>query len=181
MENRARHIFWLFGLSGAGKSTLAGRLISHLRSRGLPVLALDGDLLRGGLCRDLGFAPADRAENLRRAAEVAHIAAADGLWVVASFITPLEENRRQIASIIGRKNLTFVFVDAPLMVCRERDVKGLYARAESGKVPLMTGVSAAFDQPAEVDLVIRTATEDVAASWIKLERCAEECLRRTTA
>ena len=164
------HVFWLFGLSGAGKSTLAGRLIAHLRQRQLPLLALDGDVLRSGLCRDLGFSPADRAENLRRAAEVAHIAAADGLWVVASFITPLEQNRKHIAEIIGRENLSFIFADAPLTVCRERDVKGLYARAQSGNVPLMTGVSSSFEPSTTADLIIHTDAEDVSTSWHQIER-----------
>lgn len=165
-------IFWLFGLSGAGKSTLASLFIAHLRQRRLPLLALDGDVLRGGLCRDLGFSPADRAENLRRAAEVAKLAASEGLIVVASFITPLEQNRKQIGEIIGRNNLSFIFIDAPLTVCRQRDVKGLYAKAQSGNVPLMTGLGSSFEPATDADLVIHTDAEDVSASWLQIEKFA---------
>src|SRR4249920_2337653 len=95
------HVFWLCGLSGAGKSTLATALIASLRGRAVPVLALDGDALRTGVCQDLGFSAADRAENLRRAAGIARLAADSGLCTVASFITPLAANRQQVGEILG--------------------------------------------------------------------------------
>lgn len=161
-------VFWLFGLSGAGKSTLATTLVGNLRSRGVPVLTLDGDELRAGLCRGLGFSDADRAENLRRVAEVARLGAVSGLCVVASFITPLETHRHLIAGILRRQNLSLIHLDAPLQVCRERDVKGLYAQASQGKIPLMTGLSSLFEPPVAADLVIHTAEESAASSSAKL-------------
>lgn len=162
------HVFWLCGLSGAGKSTLATALIANLRSRGIPVLALDGDALRTGVCAGLGFSAEDRAENLRRAAGIARLAVDSGLCTVASFISPLEANRHQIGSILGPKNWSLVFVDAPLAVCQQRDVKGLYTRANQGSVPQMTGVTSPFEPPTRADLVIRTAEESAANSSARL-------------
>lgn len=162
------HVFWLCGLSGAGKSTLATALITSLRNRGLPVLALDGDALRNGVCQGLGFTAADRAENLRRAAGIARLAADSGLCTVASFITPLQANRQMAEEILGRADWSLVFVDAPLAVCQQRDVKGLYSRAHQGDVPQMTGLSSPFEVPPGADLLIRTAEESPADSSAKL-------------
>ena len=162
------HTFWLCGLSGAGKSTLATALIGSLRERDVAVLALDGDALRNGVCQGLGFSPADRRENLRRAAGIARLSADSGLCTVASFITPLEENRLLVEEIVRRSCLSLIFVDAPLAVCRQRDVKGLYSRASQGNVPQMTGLSSPFEPPAAADLVIRTAEESPAASSARL-------------
>ncbi len=164
----AGHIFWLFGLSGAGKSTLATALVDALRARGTAVLALDGDALRAGLCRGLGYSDADRAENLRRAAEAAKLGTASGLCVVASFITPLASHRRLVREILGGQDLSLVHVSAPLEVCRARDTKGLYARASAGQVAQMTGLSSAFEAPSHPDLVITTATADIAACSARL-------------
>jgi adenylyl-sulfate kinase len=162
------HVFWLFGLSGAGKSTLAELLANQLREKDIAVLILDGDTLRAGLCRGLGFSDSDRAENLRRAAEAAKLGTASGLCVVASFITPLESHRRLITEILGRRNLSLVHVSAPLEVCQSRDTKGLYARAQTGQVAQMTGLSSAFEPPASTDLVIPTASEDITACSAQL-------------
>jgi adenylyl-sulfate kinase len=158
------HVFWLFGLSGAGKSTLADALIDTLRSRGRSILALDGDALRTGLCQGLGFSAGDRAENLRRAAQVARLATDSGVSVIASFITPLQANRDMVADIIRRERCSLVFVDAPLAVCQQRDVKGLYSRAQQGSVPQMTGLSSPFEPPSHPDLVIHTAAQSPAES-----------------
>lgn len=151
------HVYWLFGLSGAGKSTLATALVNHLRERGLGVLALDGDVLRAGLCHGLGFSDADRTENLRRAAEVARLGADSGLCVVASFITPLNAHRRLIRGIVGGERLSLIFADAPLEICRQRDNKGLYARADAGQLPQMTGIGSAFEPPEFTDLTLPTS------------------------
>ena len=161
-------VLWLFGLRGAGKSTRATALIGALRSRGMPVLALDGDELRAGLCRGLGFADAERAENLRRAAEVAQLGSVSGLCVVASFITPLESHRQLVAGILHRQNLALIHVDAPLEVCRERDTKGLYAQAKSNQMDHMTGLSSPFETSPSAALVIHTDKESPAASSVKL-------------
>lgn len=168
MTSFTPHVFWLCGLSGAGKSTLADRLAATLRARSIPVLALDGDLLRGGLCAGLGFSDADRSENLRRAAEAAKLGLASQLCVVASFITPLEAQRQLVARTIAPDQVSFVFLDAPLDICRARDVKGLYARATAGAVPHMTGLTSAFEPPTHADLTIETSRESI-------DRCAE-CL-----
>lgn len=166
------HVFWLFGLSGAGKSTLAHALANDLRQGGRSVLELDGDRLRSGLCRGLGFSTEERAENLRRAAEVAKLGLDSGLCVVAAFITPLNENRALVASIVGRDALSFVFVDAPLDVCRQRDVKHLYAAAARGDVQKFTGVSAAFEPSPNADLQVPSAQESVAESSARLRAFA---------
>ncbi len=163
MNRESPHVFWLFGLSGAGKSTLAGHLSQHLRSAGRSVLALDGDDLRAGLCTGLGFSDDDRTENLRRAAETAKLGLASNLWVVAAFITPLTSHRRLVAGILGA-NLSFIYVSAPLEICRARDVKGLYAGAKAGTVARLTGVTSGFEPPAHADLVVHTDLENVAAS-----------------
>ncbi len=162
------HVFWIFGLSGAGKSTLATALIEDLRGRNIPVLALDGDALRNGLCTGLGFTDGDRRENLRRAAMVAQLGTASGLCVVASFITPLEANRQLVREILGPEHLSLIHADSPLEVCRQRDVKGLYARAQAGQIPQMTGMGSSFERPLNPDLVLSTATEAPAASVQKL-------------
>lgn len=162
------HVFWIFGLSGAGKSTLATALTLGLRSRGLPVLELDGDVLRHGLCQGLGFSDQDRMENLRRAAEVARLGAASGLHVVASFITPFEANRKVIRDIIGSARVSLILADAPLAICRQRDIKGLYAKAQAGQVPQMTGLGSSFESPVQPDLVLPTSTESPTESARKL-------------
>ncbi|WP_438479465.1 adenylyl-sulfate kinase [Oleiharenicola lentus] len=162
------HVFWLFGLSGSGKSTLAEHLTTQLRAKSGTPLILDGDALRAGLCRGLGFSDAERSENLRRAAEVAKLGASAGLPVVASFITPLEAHRQLVAEIIGAAHLSLIHLTASLTVCQSRDVKGLYSRAQKGLVTQMTGITSNFELPSHVDLQIDTATESIEASASKL-------------
>lgn len=163
------HVFWLFGLSGAGKSTLSGLLQVELeRTSGIRALMLDGDRLRNGICRGLGFSEVDRAENLRRAAEAARLGIESRLVVIAAFITPREENRRMIEQIVGAEYLSLIHVDAALEVCRERDVKGLYAKAAAGQVPQMTGVSSGFDIPVRCALRLETGAESPLASAARL-------------
>ena len=174
-------VFWLFGLSGAGKSTLAAVLATELRRAGHGVLALDGDRLREGLSAGLGFAAADRRENLRGAAEVARLGCESGLVVVASFITPAEEQRALVRGIVGADRLALVHVDTPLAVCAARDVKGLYAGAASGAVRGLTGVGAAFEPPQDCDLRLATAGESVLATADRLMRFAQARLRGGTA
>ena len=159
---RIGHVIWLFGLSGAGKSTLAAALQDELfRRSSINVLMLDGDQLRNGLCRGLGFTDMGREENLRRAAEVARIGIESGLVVIAAFITPREQHREMIRSIVGKNNLSLVHLAASLEVCRNRDVKGLYARSVSGHISLMTGIDSHFDEPTHFDLRIDTTTRSV--------------------
>lgn len=162
------HVFWLYGLSGAGKSTLAGLFTKELRARQIPVLALDGDTVRAGLCAGLGFSEDARTENLRRSAEVARLAIASGLWVVASFITPLESQRALIAEIIGADALSLIYLDAPIDICMARDAKGLYARAKEGRLSQMTGISSRFEAPARADLTLGTGATNPEACCAQL-------------
>lgn len=165
---QSARVFWLFGLSGAGKSTLGEALAGELRRQGHPILILDGDRLRRGLCQGLGFSTADRTENLRRAAETARLALESELSVVASFITPRESHRQLIGEIIGRERVSLVHVSASLAICARRDVKGLYAGAQAGAVNRLTGVSDPFETPALVDFIVDTSEDPPATSASRL-------------
>lgn len=169
LGQRAR-VIWLFGLSGSGKSTLAVRLERALAAEGVATHLLDGDNLRTGLNRGLGFSEADRAENLRRAAEVARLFVQAGVVTLASFITPFREHREQVRAIIGNEDLSFVYVSATYETCRQRDPKGLYARADAGGVSQFTGRDSRFEEPqaGESSLVLETEREDVSASLARL-------------
>jgi adenylyl-sulfate kinase len=173
------HVFWLFGLSGSGKSTLAAGLATDLRARQLPVFELDGDALRAGLNKGFGFSLEERTENIRRAAEIAKLASRSSLHVVASFITPLESHRQLVVDIVGRAELSLIYVDAPMNVCRERDVKGLYAKAAAGQVQKMTGMTSAFEPSSASNLTLFTARESVAETRQRLFGYALSRLQRT--
>jgi bifunctional enzyme CysN/CysC len=150
---------WLTGLPGAGKSTLADALLAALTSRGVLAYSLDGDNLRHGLNGDLGFSPEDRAENVRRVAEVARLGADAGLVVTVPVISPYRAGRAHARSIHEASGLVFleVFVDAPLAVCEARDPKGLYRRARAGQLRGLTGVDDPYEAPTDPDLVVDTA------------------------
>jgi adenylyl-sulfate kinase len=122
---------WITGLSGAGKTTLSAAIARQLRVRGCPVCLLDGDVVRQGLSRDLGFAPADRTENVRRVAEVARLANNCDIFAAVALVSPFEEDRRAARDIIGPDRYVEVFLDVPLSVCEARDVKGHYRRARA--------------------------------------------------
>lgn len=169
------HTFWLCGLSGSGKSTLAARLAADLRGAGRGVLELDGDRLRAGLCAGLGFSDQGRTENLRRAAEVARLGVESGLVVVASFITPLATQRALARGLVGAGHFSLVHASAPLELCRQRDVKGLYARG----TPQLTGITQPFEPPADADLVVDTAGQPVEAAATQLLAFARLRLGRT--
>ena len=158
MLGQRGHVFWLFGLSGSGKSTLARRLEEELHRRGRLTAWLDGDNLRTGLNAGLGFTDADRTENIRRAAEVARLIAANGLVVVASFICPMESLRQLARGIVGAEDFSALWVRASFAECARRDVKGLYAKAAGGGVPQFTGRDSAFEDPppGAADLILDT-------------------------
>ncbi len=159
-------IIWLTGLSGAGKSTLCGLLAIELGQRGWPVQTLDGDDLRKGLCSDLGFSAADRAENVRRTVHVAGLIAQTGSIVLVALITPFQSLRDMVRFHLP--NILEVFVDAPLSVCERRDPKGLYKRARAGELQNFTGVDSPFEIPAAPDIVCRTDQETVQASATRI-------------
>jgi adenylylsulfate kinase len=156
-------VIWLYGLSGAGKTTLSAGLESHLAGQGFATVVLDGDNLRAGLNRDLGFGEEARTENLRRAAEVAKLLAHSGLVTICAFITPRAAHRAAIRAIIGPADLQEVYLSASLADCSKRDPKGLYAKAQQGGIAQFTGVGQEFEPPgpAEAPLVIDTGRMDV--------------------
>ncbi|HTH74771.1 MAG TPA: adenylyl-sulfate kinase [Trinickia sp.] len=149
--------FWLTGLSGAGKSTIAFDFERLLRRDGRPCAVLDGDNLRCGLNRDLGFSEHDRRENVRRAAEVARVMNDVGLVVVTSFVSPLREDRAAAREIIGEARFVEVHVSTALAVCESRDPKGLYRKARRGELSQFTGVSAPYEPPLAPALALDTA------------------------
>ncbi len=150
-------VLWLTGLSGAGKTTIALALEKELRSRGVVCRVLDGDDVRSGLCRDLGFSQEARQENIRRVAEVAKLFADTGVLTIAAFITPTNDLRSMAREIIGKERFLEVFVSTPIAVCQQRDVKGLYAKALRGELKDFTGISAPFEEPAHPALTIDTS------------------------
>jgi len=152
---------WLTGLSGAGKSTIACALERRLLDGGHAAYVLDGDNVRHGLNRDLGFSPADRTENIRRIAEVARLLNDAGLIVITAFISPYREDRATARSIIGVRDFLEVHVDTPIEVCEERDPKGFYKLARAGELPAFTGVSAPYEPPLEPVCSIDTGVHGV--------------------
>jgi adenylyl-sulfate kinase len=151
---------WMTGLSGSGKSTISGVLSSCLRAQGLPCYSLDGDVLRRGLNRDLGFTDADRSENIRRTAEVARLMVDAGLIVIVSLISPFRVDRAFARSCFAPDRFCEVFVDAPLAVCEQRDPKGLYAKARRGELARMTGIDSPYESPEQPELHLRTDTDN---------------------
>ena len=152
---------WLTGLPGSGKSTLAHAAEALLTAQGVLAYVLDGDNLRFGLNSDLGFSPEDRAENIRRAGEVAALLRDAGAVVLASFVSPYRRDRDRVRSLHPDGSFVEVFVDAPLSVCEQRDPKGLYARARSGAIADVTGVSAPYEAPTGPEMRIDTSAIDV--------------------
>ena len=163
-------VIWLYGLSGSGKSTLAVALERRLFADGFTTQLLDGDNVRTGLNRGLGFTDADRAENIRRVAEVAKLFTQAGLITICSFITPLRTLRQSAREIIGAEDFFDVYVKASFETCARRDPKGLYAKAGAGGVKQFTGKDSAFEEPAagEVTLVIDTEAETPETSLNRL-------------
>ena len=154
---------WLTGLSGSGKSTLAYALEARLIATGHACVVLDGDNIRHGLNRDLGFSPADRQENIRRVAEVAKLFNEAGLIVITAFISPYTRDRQQAREIIGQQQFAELFIDAPLETCEARDPKGLYAKARAGQLPAFTGISAPYEPPLQPELHLDSAGKSIDA------------------
>ena len=159
---------WFTGLSGAGKSTLACALEKRLLELGQASYVLDGDNVRHGLTRDLGFSPEDRTENIRRIAEVARLMNDAGLIVITAFISPYREDREIARKVIGAEDFIEVHVSTPLTVCEERDPKGFYKRARAGEMPGFTGISAPYEPPFDPILSLDTAATDTNSSIDKV-------------
>jgi bifunctional enzyme CysN/CysC len=157
-------VVWFTGLSGSGKSTLAREVERRLAARGRLVYVLDGDNVRHGLCADLGFSDADRAENIRRIAEVAALLVDAGLIVLTAFISPFRADRAHARRVIGGDRFVEVHVDATLAECESRDPKGLYAKARRGEIAQFTGIDSPYEPPENAEVTLKTATTDVAAA-----------------
>ncbi|MEO5642452.1 MAG: adenylyl-sulfate kinase [Bacteroidia bacterium] len=155
LEQKAK-VFWLTGLSGSGKSTLAAGLQRALHAQGKLIYVLDGDNVRSGINKNLGFSEEDRTENIRRIAEAAKLFIDAGIITVCSFVSPTNQLRALAKNIIGEDDFLEVFINAPLETCEERDVKGLYAKARKGEIKDFTGVTAPFEVPACPDLELKT-------------------------
>ncbi len=162
-KSQIPRVVWFTGLSGSGKSTIANLVEQKLFARGYHTFLLDGDNVRHGLNRDLGFTAADRVENIRRVVEVAALMADAGLIVLISFISPYRAERQMARERLAPGEFVEVFVDTPIEECRRRDPKGLYAKADSGQLKNFTGVSAPYETPLSPDIHLRTAKEDAEA------------------
>lgn len=152
-------VVWLTGLSGAGKSTIADALECELYARGIHTFLLDGDNVRGGLCKDLGFSKEAREENIRRIAEVAKLFVDAGIVVIAAFISPFKADRAMAREIIGNSFFYEVYVDTSLHECERRDPKGLYKKARAGLISNFTGIDSVYEPPENPDIYVDTTRE----------------------
>ncbi len=164
LDGHIGHVVWLTGLSGAGKSTLAQALAATLQAMGVRTALLDGDVIRQGLNRDLGFSDADRVESIRRVAEVARLMREVGLVVISAFISPFEQERNLARELVGRKHFLQIYVSTPLSICEARDPKGLYKKARAGTLSHFTGIGSAYEIPQQPDLTIDTTLMSVEAA-----------------
>lgn len=161
-------VVWFTGLSGSGKSTIAQALEHLLVQKGRNAFVLDGDNIRQGLNRDLGFSPADRKENIRRIGEVAGLFSRAGIVAITAFISPYREDRALARRLAPEGRFFEVYLDAPVEACEARDVKGLYKKARAGLIPEFTGISAPYEAPESPDLVLATGREPVPQSAAQL-------------
>ena len=161
-------VIWLTGLSGSGKSTLGRALEKKLLDEGYIAFLLDGDSLRNGLNKDLGFSIEDRNENIRRAGEVCKLLSNAGLIVITSFISPLRQQRDAIRAQFKKGCFVEVFVNASLVVCESRDVKGLYKKARASEIKNFTGIDSPYEQPLSPELIIESDKFSEAQSLEKL-------------
>jgi adenylylsulfate kinase len=168
MKGHSSKVIWFTGLSGSGKSTVAGKLEEELFKKGWHTYLLDGDNVRMGLNKGLGFSLEDRTENIRRIGEVSKLFVDAGVVVLSAFVSPLREDRDFVRSLFPNGEFVEVFVECPLEICEQRDVKGLYAKARKGEIQDFTGISSPFEEPLKPEVVIHTATESLSASVEKL-------------
>jgi adenylylsulfate kinase len=161
LKNQRPVVIWLTGLSGAGKSSVANALELALCDAGNHTYLLDGDNVRLGLCKDLGFNDEGRVENIRRISEVSKLFIDAGLIVITAFISPFKRDRALARAVIGDESFIEVFVDAPLSECKRRDPKGLYKKVEQGLIKNFTGIDSAYEPPAKPDIRINTLEDNV--------------------
>jgi adenylyl-sulfate kinase len=161
-------VLWFTGLSGSGKSTLANALEQALFADGKQTYVLDGDNVRQGLNRDLGFTDEDREENIRRIGEVAKLFVHAGMIVLTAFISPFRSDRRMVRSLLDEDEFFEIYVRAPLDVCERRDPKGLYKRARAGEIANFTGIDSPYEAPVKPEIIVDTAETDLEASIAQL-------------
>jgi adenylylsulfate kinase len=166
-------VIWFTGLSASGKSTLAHAVENALFERGCRTYVLDGDNIRHGLNKDLGFSPEDREENIRRIGEVAHLFADAGVIAMTAFISPYRADRDKARQIAGDSFIE-IYVKCDLDVCEERDPKGLYKKARAGQIPEFTGISAPYEEPDRPELVVDTSHETLEESAARVLAYLEE-------
>ena len=162
-------ILWFTGLSGSGKSTIANGVELALNKQGFKTYLLDGDNVRLGLNNDLGFSDKDRVENIRRIREVAKLMLDAGLIVLCAFVSPFRKDRDALREVVNEEDFVEIFVNCPLEVCEERDVKGLYKKARAGLIKDFTGISSAFEAPINPEIILNTKE-------LSLEKCVEKIL-----
>ncbi len=170
-ETRNGHrafVIWLTGLSGSGKSTLANELEQYLFLQGKNVFVLDGDNIRHGINKDLGFSKEGRKENIRRVAEIAKLFSSAGFITIAAFISPYAADRQLARAIIGDHNFVEVYLDADVEVCSLRDVKGLYSKAKAGLIKEFTGIGDVYEQPSNPEVTLQTGTDTIDTSLQQL-------------
>ena len=174
-ENRSKQkkqkpcVLWFTGLSGAGKSTIAGAVEQKLYERGHHTYLLDGDNIRHGLNKNLGFSDEDRIENIRRIGEMAKLFSDAGLIVLTAFISPFRANRRMVRELVDQGEFIEVHMDTPLKECEKRDPKGLYIKARAGEIKNVTGIDSEYEQPEAAEIVIKSAD-------FGIEECADQII-----
>lgn len=164
-------LIWFTGLSGSGKSTLASGVETHFFNAGINTYILDGDNIRSGLNSDLDFSDQSRTENIRRISEVSKLFLDAGLLVITAFISPFKKDREQALKLVGKENFIEVYVECPLKICEQRDVKGLYKKARAGEIKDFTGISSPFEVPDKADIIINTADNS-------LEECLKQLIKK---
>jgi adenylylsulfate kinase len=161
-------VVWFTGLSASGKSTIAQYLERVLYARNCSTYVLDGDNVRHGLCSDLGFSAADRAENIRRIGEMARLFVDGGVIVLTAFISPYREDRERVRGLVGDERFIEVYVECPVDVCAERDPKGMYAKAKAGVIKEFTGISAPYEPPKSPCVTIRSDLTSVREAGLQI-------------
>ncbi|MFT4987225.1 MAG: adenylylsulfate kinase, partial [Flavobacteriales bacterium] len=172
-ERQKRHkhnsfLIWFTGLSGSGKSTLANLVEVELHNLDISTFTLDGDNIRRGINKNLGFTAADRTENIRRIAEISNLFVEAGVVVLGAFVSPYIKDRENIKNTVGAENFIEIFVNTSLAECERRDVKGLYQKARAGEIQNMTGVTDPYEAPIKADLEIITDNEAIEISLQKI-------------
>ena len=171
-EKLSKHksvILWFTGLSGAGKSTLAHAVEDHLHKNNIHTYVLDGDNIRKGLCKDLGFTDEDRTENIRRIGEVSKLMLEAGVVVMTAFISPFRKDRQIVRELVKEGDFIEIYCKASLDVCEQRDTKGLYKKARAGQIPEFTGITSPYEEPENPELIVETDNHSI-------EECVDQII-----